>query len=44
MENMLSDLVKEKGSKSLTDKIEGAVARSLDTDKGDAKDTDFIKE
>lgn len=44
MENILSELVKEKGSKSLADKVEDAVARSLEVDKGKAVEPDFTKE
>ena len=44
MENMLSELVKEKSGKSLAEKVEGAVARSREADKGEDKETDFIKE
>lgn len=43
MENMLSNLVKEKGSKSLAEKMEGAVARSLESEKAETKETEFVK-
>ena len=43
MEDMLSDLVKEKGSKSLAEKVEDAVAHSLESDKGEKEEIEFTK-
>lgn len=44
MENMLSDLIKEKGNQSLAAKVEGAVVRSLESDKGEKQKIEFLKE
>lgn len=44
MESVLSDLIKDKNNTSLADKVENAVARSMEADPGEAVKTDFVKE
>lgn len=44
MEKALSDLIKDKNTVSLADKVGSAVARSMESDVGDAPKTDLVKE